>query len=83
MQEKLLTLGGVYILRDFQKGHKYAKNWPPTFFFSKLFIKLLSFQEKKLVIFSLFCKGKDEQIIINSRLDGGWINYLEDVPFKN
>ena len=22
MQEKLLTRGGVYILRDFQKGHK-------------------------------------------------------------
>ena len=30
--------------------------------------KLLSFQEKKITNFSLLCKGKDVQIIINPRL---------------
>ena len=50
MREKLLTRGGVYILRDFQKGHQWTKNWPPDYFFSRnysLMDKLLSFQEKK------------------------------------
>ena len=38
MREKLLTRGGVYFLRDFQKGHKYPKKWPPTIFFLEFFI---------------------------------------------
>ena len=32
MREKLLTRSSVYILRDFQKGHKLAKSWPSIFF---------------------------------------------------
>ena len=60
MREKLLTRGGVYILRYFQKGHKYTKNWPPTIIFLKYssMDKLLSFQETKITnFFSLLCKG--------------------------
>ena len=53
--------GGVYILRDFQGGHKKTKNWPATILFSRIYSsidKLLSFQvKKKLLIFSLLCKG--------------------------
>ena len=46
--EKLMKRGGGYILRDFQKGHKYTKNWPPTIFFQlySSIDKYLSFRKK-------------------------------------
>ena len=57
MWEKLLTRGSLYILLDFQKGHKLAKNGPPSIFFSSQIYssmdKFLSFQEKKTNFFSV------------------------------
>ena len=73
MREKLLTRGGVYILRDFQKGHKVDKKWPPTIFFSNLLHQWTSFyhfrkkNKKKILYCARECKGKDVQIIINLR----------------
>ena len=43
MREKLLTRGGVYILRNFQKGHKWAKKWPPIIFFLECIHQWTSF----------------------------------------
>ena len=45
MRKILLTRGGVYILRDFQKGQKVT----PDYFFSRIYSsmdRLLSFQKK-------------------------------------
>ena len=61
MRKKLLTRGGVYILRDTQKGHKKTKNWPRTIFSPQIYSsmdKLLSFQEKKITNFFSIVRGK-------------------------
>ena len=60
MREKLLTYGGVYILRYFQKGHKYTKNWPPTIIFLKFIHQWTSFnhfRKQKLLIFFSVVQG--------------------------
>ena len=53
MRKKLLTRGGVYFLRDFQKGHKWTKKLPPTIFFLEIIHQWTSFyhfRKKRLLI---------------------------------